>query len=254
MSHRNRLICLVLLAAWTTCSSTLEAGETRSRRSKLVCGAALLAVVSSTATWWYGETGNLTPGIWRDDFSTQAPTLRHTAGVLNGLYQFKQEGMPYAEVEILETGWWNNQVAERIKAKLVSEFPRAAELPDWSKPGLRVPLSVVTFEMDKEDSDQAYVHLSGPFLTLVSEQPVPLKDLEVGVPQTVKFKHRRTDSLQQGIELHFDLVFRYDPEGRLVDEVRMLGKLRAFGPFFEHEDEFTNGPLTARPDTQVAER
>ncbi len=244
---------LALVVGLISLIPPVEGGSLSSRRAKYVCGAALLGVSATAGTFWFGEAPNGTLGPSQAGIHPPMETQSAADSAFHH-YQFNQGSLSYTEVEILNDSWLSKQVAERVKAKLVGEFPQAAELPRWGDPGLRVPLAVVTFVVDPLDARQVHVQLVGPFLTLKSEQTLSLEQLHSGAQQKVQFKHRRTDAFNQGLELSFDFSFRFDTDDQAVDDVQMSGKLRAFGPFFEHEGAFATGPLTARAATRVAER
>jgi hypothetical protein len=251
---RLRKRYLTLLLGFTTVVPSVEAAWGRARRGKVVCGAVLLsaAAAATAGTLWFDDGKPTTR--WKGNEAYAPREITHGRDVLNGLFQFSENNQNYVAVLVLEKGWMSQQVAEQVKAKLVSEFPEAVQLPDWTRPGLRVPLSVVTFQVDAKDGRYATVKLSGPFVTLYSLENISVADLHTGKLLTSRFTHHREDIFKRGIVLKFDFQFRYEQASKEVGDVRMTGTLEAFGPFFSHVDQFETGPLRARPVLRIADK
>lgn len=226
---------VALLVGFTAFTSL---GEPGSRRLKgRSCLWMLMAVTTLTS-----PLHTAVPPPYRDTGRPEEPA--RTSAATYSLWDAKNGA---AEVEVFNDGWFENQVAEQIKARLQTLYPEVKKLKRWSSPGLRVPLHTLAFVPDSEDSQKVRLEMAGIFFRVVSLNSFDLSELTNGKPQRADFESQIQAGSGEAVDLEVQVQFRLSEEGDAVLVPEAVGKLRAFNSFFTKEDRFQGGPWNARP-------
>lgn len=230
MSFRSTFALALSLAT----AFSAEAGWPRTRRSRTICGAAILTVAFATSDLWY--PGN-TPG------NTPPPSA---APKSSRVFAFEK-----SEMVLFSGDWLDKQVADRLKAKLAKEHPTLAQSTNWKQNGVPVVLTSVSVEPDPTAPDRARIRLSGEFLELLSEGTISLDAFHRGESQKVSYLYHRDEEWKTSADLNFTLELRYESSSGSV-EASVEGRFDVKGPLFTHGDEFSEGPWIATPPKRVA--
>ncbi len=211
--------------------------ESRLPSWKFACSALVAAVTVGTTVWALGSTWNRATSA---EQRPEAEPESQPSSARFGRFLLNQE------LELLTSTYFGPGVATQIKSKIATEKPHATSLPRWNEKGLRIPLSEIQLTESDEDDDKADILLVGPLLTLRSEKPVNLSDLEQGKPVETEFVFSRKEESSQGLEIRFSLEIKpLAPELTPSITVRIRGTLHAYKGFFTHNEPFENIPWQA---------